>query len=147
MKHYVRLDHLPDTVGFPENLRDRIAFDPEEKRLRYRGFMSKYAFDTLASLSRDREYQLALEQLFVASSIELESADKLPNSPRWRWRLAWVCGMMLVVGLSIAVSFFVFVGYGNTRDTEIDRKVPPPKYATNMDQSLSSTIQQTEGQR
>jgi hypothetical protein len=73
MEYSVKLSRLPESVVFPEKFRDRIAYDPQRKRLTYRGFMYKHTFDALAELFADFDYQRALEQLFMLTAKEMES--------------------------------------------------------------------------
>ena len=64
MDHFVMLDRLPEGLEFPDNLRDRIWYDPQTKRLFFRGYMSKTHFDHLCELSRDWSFRRKLEELF-----------------------------------------------------------------------------------
>ena len=64
MDHFVMLDRLPEGLEFPTNLRDRIWYDPQTKRLFFRGYMSKTHFDHLCELSRDWSFRRKLEELF-----------------------------------------------------------------------------------
>ena len=64
MDRFVPLDHLPDGLRFPPEFEGLISFDPERRRLVYRGFMSKGDYDTLFRLSTDWPYRRALEDLF-----------------------------------------------------------------------------------
>ena len=67
MDRFVRLDRLPKGLRFPPDLKERIWFDDNEKRLVYRGFMSKVDFDRLCKLSDDWGYRRPLEELFRLS--------------------------------------------------------------------------------
>ena len=68
MEFFVPLARLPDKLAFPERLREKVAYDAEERRLVYRGFMTKCTYDELSVLSEDPDYHRALEQLFVLTS-------------------------------------------------------------------------------
>jgi ferric-dicitrate binding protein FerR (iron transport regulator) len=71
MEYSVQLAELPREVVFPPHLQDRVRYDPQQQRLIYRGFMTKRAFDELASLSDAVTYHRALEQLFVLTAAEI----------------------------------------------------------------------------
>lgn len=71
MEYSVQLAELPREVVFPQHLRDRIRYEPQQQRLVYRGFMTKRAFDELAALSDAVTYRRALEQLFVLTAAEM----------------------------------------------------------------------------
>ena len=62
--HFVTLDRLPDGLQFPPDLNDRIWYDPANRRLVYRGFMSKAEFDRLCRLTDDWSLRRPLEDLF-----------------------------------------------------------------------------------
>ena len=64
MDRFVKLDRLPDGLQFPPDLKDRIRYDAESRRLVHRGFMSKADFDRLSRLSDDWGYRRQLEELF-----------------------------------------------------------------------------------
>jgi hypothetical protein len=70
--HFVRLDRLPERLIFPSEQEGKIGYDAAVKRLWYRGFMSKAAFDRLYLLSEDWGYRRALEELFQLSTPEDE---------------------------------------------------------------------------
>lgn len=70
MEHFATLHKLPPDISFPDRLRDRVYYLPVERRLAYRGFMTKCTYDELIALSNDLEYRSALEHLFVRSSEE-----------------------------------------------------------------------------
>jgi hypothetical protein len=80
MDHFVVLDRLPDGLEFPPDLRDRIAYSPESRRLGFKGFMSKADFDRLWMLSEDWSFRHKLEDLFRICTVE-------PDPPRGlrRW--------------------------------------------------------------
>ena len=64
MDRFVALEALPPGLQFPDDLNDRIRFDPVARRLYFRGFMSKADFDRLCRLSDDWSYRRPLEDLF-----------------------------------------------------------------------------------
>jgi len=64
MDRFVKLDILPDGLQFPSEQRARISYDAAQRRLVFRGFMSKADFDRLIVLSSDWGYRRALEELF-----------------------------------------------------------------------------------
>ena len=68
MEHFVLLERLPDGLKFPDDLGERIRYDPDRRRLVYRGFMSKSEFDRLCVLSEDWSYRRPLEELFRLST-------------------------------------------------------------------------------
>ena len=70
-----RLDKLPDGFEFPAELRERISFSPERKRLVFRGFMSKADYDRLRRLSDDGPYLLALDRVFRDSASQAMAID------------------------------------------------------------------------
>ena len=76
MDHFVSLERLPEGFEFPEDLRDRIGFDAQAKKLFYRGYMSKTEFDRLSLLSRDWSFRRKLEELFQMSVFEDEPQPK-----------------------------------------------------------------------
>jgi hypothetical protein len=72
MDHFVSLDRLPEGFEFPADFKDRIGFDPQAKRLFFRGYMSKTEFDHLSQLTRDWSFRRKLEELFQLSIYENE---------------------------------------------------------------------------
>jgi hypothetical protein len=67
MDHFVKMDRLPDGLKFPQELKDRIHFDPIARRLTFRGYMSKTDFDRLSKISTDWSFRRSLEELFRLS--------------------------------------------------------------------------------
>ncbi len=108
--HAVPLERLPDEfhscepTGFPEALADRIWFDSQRKRLAFRGFMSKAAYDRLDGISSDRDYQRAVEELFRQSVYE-EPAE--PRRPLLKYIpvAVLVTAALLAVALAIPLRF------------------------------------------
>jgi hypothetical protein len=83
-----RLAQLPAGLSLPEGLLEPIRFDPERKRLFYRGFMSSASYRYLHGLNADPAYVAAVDALFQAS------ADGFPVSAQSRlgpWLLAMAC--------------------------------------------------------
>ena len=64
MSRCVKLDQLPDKIGFPAELSDRISYDAQSRQICFEGFMSKSDFDKLLCIHNDVGYQRAIEQLF-----------------------------------------------------------------------------------
>jgi hypothetical protein len=72
MDHFVTLDRLPEGIEFPADLKDKIGFDPESKKLFFHGYMSKTEFDRLGQLTKDWGFRRKLEELFQACVYEPE---------------------------------------------------------------------------
>lgn len=72
-RHWVPLDHVPESFRVPENLEGRFRYDPTDKRLSFDGYMCKATFDRLRMLGNEFDYQRALERLFQLS---------VPEEPR-----------------------------------------------------------------
>lgn len=64
MEHFVSMNRCPEGLAFPSDLKERIRYDPTNRRLVFRGFMSKSEFDRLCGLSDDWGYRRPLEDLF-----------------------------------------------------------------------------------
>ena len=76
MDHFVTLDRLPEGLEFPEDLRDKIRFDSQTRRLSFRGYMSKSEFDRISGLTRDWGFRRKLEELFQMSVVEDQPTAK-----------------------------------------------------------------------
>ena len=77
MDYSVPLQALPaDLRAIPPDYVDRFQFDAEQKRLSFRGFMSKGDFDRLSQLSESWPYKRAVESLF-----QLCTLDDDPSKP------------------------------------------------------------------
>jgi ferric-dicitrate binding protein FerR (iron transport regulator) len=100
MEYSVQLAELPREVVFPQHLRDRIRYEPQQQRLVYRGFMTKRAFDELAALSDAVSYRRALEQLFVLTAAEMAP----PASSGRRRAIALGAAVALAATLLVAGS-------------------------------------------
>ena len=88
------LARLDSEVVFDSDYSLPIRYDAERRVLRYRGFMSHATYVRLAALSDDREYQTALERLFVATS---------PSAITPAWQVPWkglAAGVMALVLLA-----------------------------------------------
>jgi hypothetical protein len=72
MDRSVPLDRLPDGLTFPIEMKDRISYDEGQRKLSFRGFMSKADFDKLHRVHEDWGYRRALEELFRRCSLEPE---------------------------------------------------------------------------
>lgn len=81
--HRTALDHLPPGLSWPQDLADRVVYDPASKSLSFNGYMSKATFDRLANLSDDWDYRDAMERLFQESLPET-AVDSRPR--RWFFR-------------------------------------------------------------
>ena len=101
MEFFVPLARLPDKVSFPERLREKVAYDAEQRRLVYRGFMTKCTYDELSVLSDDPDYHRALEQLFV-----LTSAAAMPQ-PRRKIPVAFAAAAAAIAVAAAAIWFTV----------------------------------------
>ena len=75
MDHFVKLEALPEGMRLPQDMKDRLWFEPENQKLVHRGFMSKADFDRLSQLSENWSYRRQLEELFRLSG---------PDEPRRR---------------------------------------------------------------
>jgi hypothetical protein len=64
MDHSVFVDRLPEGLEFPADLKGRIHFDPQTRKLTFRGYMSKTDFDRISQLTRDWSFRRKLEELF-----------------------------------------------------------------------------------
>lgn len=100
MEYSVPLAELPREVVFPEHLRERIRYEPQQQRLVYRGFMTKRAFDELAALSEVVTYRRALEQLFVLTAAEMAP----PVTSGRRWAVVLAALVALAASLLVAAS-------------------------------------------
>ena len=80
MEHFVTMTSLPPGLTFPPQYSDKLHFDAAQKRLVFRGVMSKADFDSLSRLSDDWGYRRPLEDLFRLSIEE-------GSSPRFFRRL------------------------------------------------------------
>lgn len=90
--HYASLETLPGECRFAEDLARRVWYEADERRLAFRGFMSKATFDRLERLSKDPAYQRAIEELFRVSVFEP------PREPVIQARRVWI-----VVGIAAGV--------------------------------------------
>ena len=70
MERFVPVQRWPEGLDFPEDLKDRISYDPARGRLVHRGFMSKTEFDRLCGVSDDWAYRRPLEELFRVCTLE-----------------------------------------------------------------------------
>ncbi|MFO0889956.1 MAG: hypothetical protein U0790_12555 [Isosphaeraceae bacterium] len=76
MDHFVTLDRWPDGLELPADLKERIQFDPQSRRLSYHGYMSKSEFDRISGLTRDWPFRRKLEELFQLSVFEGKEEPK-----------------------------------------------------------------------
>lgn len=67
MIRYVPLESPPDRLDIPADLSERFWYDGSGKRLALEGPMYKTVYDRLRVLSQDRDYLVALDQLFRIS--------------------------------------------------------------------------------
>jgi hypothetical protein len=68
--HFVNLDKFPDGLELPADLKERIYFDAERRKLVCRGYMSKADFDRISQLTKDWTFRRTLEELFRLSVID-----------------------------------------------------------------------------
>jgi hypothetical protein len=80
------LPRLPNGVKLSDDFPEPIRYDPDRKRLIYRGFMSSASYRFLHNLSTDPAYVAALDVLFQASAYVL---DKPAGGRLWRWLVAF----------------------------------------------------------
>ena len=99
MTRCVQLRELPDGFQFPDELQDRISFDPEKHQLVFDGFMSKKDFDRLVQLHNDISYQRALEELFQTCTFTESTTSR-------RLTLSLIAAG---VGLAVVVTLVVLV--------------------------------------
>jgi len=89
------LARLDPKVVFGDDYPFPIRFDAERKVLRYRGFMSHATYVKLAALCDERDYQTALERLFVATSPTVEApVRQVP----WKAIAAGAVAVVVMVG-------------------------------------------------
>jgi hypothetical protein len=99
----IPLSNLDASIQFEGDYCEPIRYDAARRMLRYRGTMSHASFVHLQALSRDRLYQRALEQLFVASAMPPE-----PSMQAGKW-LA-IGGLSTAVVVGVAGAWFVMGG-------------------------------------
>lgn len=92
MIHYARLSNLPADLQFPADLQERIWCYEVERKLAFKGFMSKATFDRLELLHEDYQYRRALQDLFRIAVPETHP----PRSRRWG-QLLFAAGLVLVL--------------------------------------------------
>ena len=78
----VRLERLPAGLKFPEELTNKISFNPDRQQLQFNGFMSKTDFDKLVRLHNDLAYQRALERLFQMCTFSAATSVAEPRQSR-----------------------------------------------------------------
>lgn len=95
MIHYVPLHRLPANFHVPDNLQKRFWYDADKQALAFEGPMFKLTFDRLREISRDYDYQRALEKLF-----QLAVPDE--GTPRGhRKTLAIAAGCLLALAVVV----------------------------------------------
>jgi hypothetical protein len=96
----VFLKNLPEGLRFPDDLASRIRYDQGERRLFFRGFMSKAQFDLLHGLSNDGSYQLAIERLFELCVPGHDRSSTLAGFGRWiRLGFVFFAGLGAMAGV------------------------------------------------
>ncbi len=70
-----RLDSLPSSVRFPQDLEDKINYDKENKRLTFKGVMTEEERDKLRKLSRNVQYTAAVTTLYHGSQKNTKGRD------------------------------------------------------------------------
>ena len=76
MDHFVSLERLPEGMEFPADLKDRIRFDTQSKKLYYHGYMSKADFDRICLLTKDWSFRRKVEELFRVSVYDEEPESR-----------------------------------------------------------------------
>lgn len=76
MDHFVSVDRLPADFSIPDDLGDRLSFDPQARKLHFQGYMSKADFDRLCELTRDWSFKRKLEDLFQVCIDQDETPHK-----------------------------------------------------------------------
>jgi hypothetical protein len=104
---FVPLNGLEISISF-DGLGEPIRYDTEHGLLRYRGTMSHASFLQLQKVCRERHYQRALEQLFVASA--------LPPSPTVSAR-PWLIGAGGVAATALAIGG-LWYSFGGSSDPQ-----------------------------
>ncbi|GEM_PF-2193149 len=66
----VKLEALPEGVVFPEKLKEKISYNPDEKVLVFRGTMTPQEKEELLKLSDDPAYKKAINLLYLGSNKE-----------------------------------------------------------------------------
>jgi hypothetical protein len=84
-----RLDSLPEGVLFPEDFAEPIQYDPQRKRLLYRGFMCSSSYAFLRSISSNTAYTAAVDDLFQASASVLDTPGAAKRL--WPWLVSVSC--------------------------------------------------------
>ena len=108
------LAKLDSSVAFGDDYPEPIRFDAERRALRYRGFMSHATYVKLAALSDDRDYQTALERLFVATS---------PTAATTAWRVPWKS----MAGAAAAAIVLAGGWYASNRREPQPATIAPPE--------------------
>jgi hypothetical protein len=68
MDRFVTVDRLPQGFVIPRDMKERVSYDAEGRRLVCHGYMSKTDFDRLSQLTRDWAFRRKLEELFQSSA-------------------------------------------------------------------------------
>jgi hypothetical protein len=89
----VPLAALPQGVVLGESLDEPIWYDANRKLLCFRGFMCSASYTHLRRLSHDAAYLIALEKLYMGSSVE--------QTPRRR-AVLWIA-----IALTVAIAAYV----------------------------------------
>ena len=82
MIRYAPLKTLPAGTRFPQDLQARVTYDSASGRLGFESFMCKADFDRLYGLSSDRDYRLAVEELFRICTYDAEEPTRGSSLPR-----------------------------------------------------------------
>lgn len=101
MFRYASLPQLPPDVQFPTDLESRIAFEPQRHRIGFDGAMSKAEFDRLYALSRDWDYQRAIEELFRVCTFAPPKPPETARHPRL-WFAAGITAAAVVGATALA---------------------------------------------
>lgn len=115
------LAHLDGRVVFGDDYPEPIRYDADRRKLCYRGFMPHASYVKLAALCDEREYQTALEQVFVATS---------PTAISPQWQVPWK-------GIAVALTAIaVLAGGWYARGTRLRPAAVPQQPAGNRVMTL-----------
>lgn len=82
----------PQGVDLSGPLPEPLRFDPQRRRLLYRGFMASSSYHYLRSLSTDAAYLAALDELYQGT------ADAVSDRRVAAWVWAWLMAAVSLVG-------------------------------------------------
>lgn len=118
------LAQLDGRIAFGDDYPEPIRYDDRRRKLCYRGFMSHSSYVKLAALCDEREYQTALEQVFVATS---------PTAISPQWQVPWK-------GIAAAVTAMAVVAGGWYLRSSRIRPAATPQPAENRVVTLKVNV-------